>query len=143
MAQKRLNEEQMREYVEREVRKALTNEGIGKKTILQESIEEVIAENMADEGLMDIIKTIARGQGGNKGNGFSEGGSGFQIETLIGGLLGRLAAPLISKICTKLGINTEGPSGQLLVNAGSTAVGAIIGDKVGKKKNPISIGGKF
>ena len=42
MAQKALNEQQMREYVESEVRKALMNESKS-KTVLQESIDEVVA----------------------------------------------------------------------------------------------------
>ena len=134
MAQKALNEQQMREYVESEVRKALMNESKS-KTVLQESIDEVLAENMADEGFMQWLSKLFGGQEGS--------GKGFQAETILGAILGRLAAPLLRRILAKLGVDADGELGRAITNAVATSLGAIGGQRVGEKWNPISFGGKL
>jgi len=105
------------------------------KTILQESIDEVLAENMTDENFLDWISTLFGGQGGS--------GKGFQVETIIGAILGRLAAPLLRRILANLGVDADGTVGRAITNALSTTLGGIAGQKVGEKWNPISIGGKL
>ena len=133
MAQKILGEEQMREYIEQEVRNALMeNKG---KTILQESIDEVLDENMTDENFLQWISGLFGGQEGS--------GKGFQAETIIGAILGRLAAPLLRRILSNLGVDADGTVGKAITNALSTTLGAIGGQKVGEKWNPISFGGKM
>lgn len=130
MAQKVLSEEQMREYVEQEVRKALMNENKG-KTILQESIDEVLAENMADEGFMDWIGNLFGGQGGS--------GKGFQAEAIVGAILGRLASPLLRNLLKRLGVDADGELGRAITNALSMTLGGIAGQKVGERWNPIDM----
>ena len=93
MAQKVLSEAQMREYVEQEVRRALM-EGNGENSLLSESINEVIAENMADEGVLDWLKNLL----GRSQNG--QGGSGISMEGIIGAILGRFLVPVLEKLLT-------------------------------------------
>ena len=134
MAQKKLNEDQMRGYIEQEVRRALMSESKG-KTVLQESIDEVLAENMTDEGFLDWLSNLFGGQGGS--------GKGFQAETILGAILGRLAAPLLRSLLRHLGVDADGQLGRAITNALSATLGGIAGQKVGEKWNPISFGGKM
>ena len=128
MAQKVLNEEQMREFIEQEVRKALVNEGLD--------------ENMTDEGLLDWIKKII-GLGGEQGGNINwlsilEKLPGFSWETLIGAVLGRVAiAPILVKLLTSLGIPADGAFGKFIINTAVTAGGAYLGDWIDKNHNLI------
>jgi len=123
MEQKVLNEEQMREYVEQEVRKTLMNEGI-------------------DEGrILDWLMKLAGGDGQNgKPNwlGILDKLPGFSWETLIGAVLGRVAvAPILVKLLTSLGIPADGAFGKFIINTAVTAGGAYLGDWIDKNHNLI------
>jgi len=128
MAQKVLNEEQMREFIEQEVRKALVNEGLD--------------ENMTDEGFLDWIKKIV-GLGGEQGGninwlGILEKLPGFSWETLIGAVLGRVAiAPILTKLLTSLGIPADSAFAKFIINTAVTVGGAYVGDWVDKNHNLI------
>lgn len=122
MGQKVLNEEQMREYVEQEVRKALMNEEI-------------------DEGILNWIMKLAGGDSQN-GNinwmGILDKLPGFSWETLIGAVLGRIAvAPILVKLLTSLGIPADSAFGKFVVNTAVTAGGAYLGDWIDKNHNLI------
>lgn len=133
MAQKVLSEAQMREYVEREVRKALM-EGKSENSLLSESINEVLAENMADEGVVDWLKNLF----GKAQNG--QGGSGISMEGVIGAILGRFMAPVLSNLLSKVGVDPNGAIGSILIKAASTLGGYKLGQMVDKKWDPINIG---
>jgi hypothetical protein len=132
MTQKVLSEAQMREYVEREVRKALMK-GSGENSLLSESINEVLAENMADEGIFDWLQNLFGGAQ-NK-----QGGSGVSMEGIIGAILGRFMAPVLSNLLAKVGIDPSGPIGSILVKAASTIGGYKLGQMVDKKWDPIGV----
>jgi hypothetical protein len=122
MGQKVLNEEQMREYVEQEVRKALMNEEI-------------------DEGILNWLGKLVGGDGQN-GNpnwlGILDKLPGFSWETLIGAVLGRVAvAPILVKLLTSLGIPADSAFGKFVVNTAVTAGGAYLGDWIDKNHNLI------
>lgn len=123
MGQKVLNEEQMREYVEQEVRKALMNEEI-------------------DEGILNWIMKLAGGGNGQNRNinwmGILDKLPGFSWETLIGAVLGRIAvAPILAKLLTSLGIPADGAFGKFIINTAVTAGGAYLGDWIDKNHNLI------
>ena len=128
MEQKVLNEEQMREFIEQEVRKALVNEGLD--------------ENMTNEGFLDWLgKIIGRGDGQN-GNtnwlGILDKLPGFSWETLIGAVLGRVAvAPILIKLLTSIGIPADGAFGKFVINTAVTTGGAYLGDWIDKNHNLI------
>ena len=132
MTQKVLSEAQMREYVEREVRKTLMK-GSGENSLLSESINEVLAENMADEGIFDWLQNLFGGAQ-NK-----QGGSGVSMEGIIGAILGRFMAPVLSNLLAKVGIDPSGPIGSILVKAASTIGGYKLGQMVDKKWDPIGV----
>ena len=132
MTQKVLSEAQMREYVEREVRKALMK-GSGENSLLSESINEVLAENMADEGIFDWLQNLFGGAQ-NK-----QGGSGVSMEGIIGAILGRFMAPVLSNLLAKVGIDPSGPIGSILVKAASTIGGYKLGQMVDRKWDPIGV----
>ena len=132
MTQKVLSEAQMREYVEREVRKALMK-GSGENSLLSESINEVLAENMADEGIFDWLQNLFGGAQ-NK-----QGGSGVSMEGIIGAILGRFMAPVLSNLLAKVGIDPSGPIGSILVKAASTIGEYKLGQMVDKKWDPIGV----
>ena len=90
---------------------------------------------MADEGLMQWLSKLFGGQEGS--------GKGFQAETILGAILGRLAAPLLRRILAKLGVDADGELGRAITNAVATSLGTIGGQRVGEKWNPISFGGKL
>ena len=106
MAQKVLNEEQMREYVEQEVRKALMNEELG--------------ENMTDEGkILDALKQLT-----GIGNG-----QGISMEGIIMAILGHNFIPrLLSGILNAIGIPTDGALGQWILKR----VGEVGGYSIGQ-----------
>lgn len=123
MAQKVLNEEQMREYVEQEVRKALMNEEI-------------------DEGVLDWLSRLAGRSDGQSGMpgwmNILDKLPGFSWETLIGAVLGRVAvAPILTKLLTSLGIPADGAFGKFIINTAVTAGGAYLGDWIDKNHNLI------
>ena len=132
MTQKVLSEAQMREYVEREVRKALMK-GSGENSLLSESINEALAENMADEGIFDWLQNLFGGAQ-NK-----QGGSGVSMEGIIGAILGRFMAPVLSNLLAKVGIDPSGPIGSILVKAASTIGGYKLGQMVDRKWDPIGV----
>lgn len=134
MAQKVLSEEQMRKYVEHEVRKALMKEN-RENTILAESINEALEENMADEHVFDWLKNLL-GRGGQQQQG-QAGGSGISMEGIIGAILGRFLAPVLEKLLAKIGIEPKGPVGSIIVKAASTMGGYGIGQWVDKKWDPV------
>ena len=111
MKQKVLNEEQMREYIENEVRKALMNENINEKWL---------------SGLL----------GGILGNGLKVPSA----EALIGAVLGNIAiAPLLTKLLEAIGIPTNGPLGKFIIETAVTAGGAKLGDWIDQKWDPIGL----
>lgn len=130
MAERKLNEEQMRRYIENEVRKALMEERQG-RSLLSESISEVLDENMTDEGFLDWIQNLL---GGGQGNG-----RGISMEGIIGGILGRFFAPVLGKLLEKIGIRADGEIGKLILNAASSVGGYALGQWVDKKWDPIGI----
>lgn len=112
MAQMKLNEEQMREYVEQEVRKALMNENIDEAGLLS--------------GLL----------GGALGNGFKMP----SMEAIIGAVLGNIAiAPLLTKLLNVIGIPADGPLGKFIVETAVTAGGAKLGQWIDEKWDPIGL----
>lgn len=116
MAQKVLSEEQMREYVEQEVRKALMNENIDEASWLS--------------GLL----------GGALGNGFKMP----SMEAIIGAVLGNvLIAPLLTKLLTAIGIPADGPLGKFIIETAITAGGAKLGDWIDQKSDPIGVDNIF
>ena len=111
MKQKVLNEEQMREYIENEVRKALMNENINEKWL---------------SGLL----------GGILGNGLKVPSA----EALIGAILGNIAiAPLLTKLLEAIGIPANGPLGKFIIETAVTAGGAKLGDWIDQKWDPIGL----
>ena len=119
MGQKVLNEEQMREYVEQEVRKALMNEDM-------------------DEGrILDFITGKLFGNGGDPTSLFGrliKDHMNFpDIMNLVIGIFG--VAPIVKWLCGVFGINVDGPLGNLLVRALSGAGAVAIGDAIQAKRS--------
>lgn len=132
MAQKVLSEAQMREYIEKEVRKALMSES-NSNNILTESINEALEENMSDEGIMDWLKNLLGGQmGGQQGNG-----PHISMEGIVGAILGRFLAPVLEKLLAKIGIEPKSPIGSIIIKAASTMGGYGLGQLVDRKWDPI------
>lgn len=136
MAEKRLNEEQMRAYVESEVRKALM-EGRQDNCILNECINEAIDEGMMDEGVLDWLKTLLGNSVG--ANGQNPQGPKISMEGIIGAILGRFFAPVLEKLLNKIGIRPKSELGSVIVKAASTMGGYGLGQLVDKKWDPIGI----
>ena len=128
--EKKLNEEQMRRYIENEVRKTLM-EGRQERNLLSESINEVLNENMTDENVLDWIQGLL---GGGQRNG-----RGISMEGIIGGILGRFFSPVLGKLLEKIGIRADGEIGKLILNAASSVGGYALGQWVDKKWDPIGI----
>lgn len=137
MSQKVLNETQMRKYVEEQVRAALVNEQ-KESTLLKESIDEVLSENMTDEGVMDWLKTLIGNSLGKNGN--NPAGPNISMEGIVGAILGRFMAPVLGKLLAKIGIDPNGAIGSVIVKAASTAGGFGLGQLVDKKWDPIGLG---
>ena len=115
MDQKVLNEEQMREYVENEVRKAL----------MKEEIDE------------NFLSTLL---GGVFGNGLKKP----SMEAIIGAVLGNVAiAPLLTKLLVSLGIPADSAIGKFIVETAVSAGGAKLGDWIDKKWDPIGMDNIF
>ena len=112
MAQKVLNEAQMREYVENEVRNTLLAEGI-------------------DEGwIMNKIMGLLSGENGKGiiGNYIKDHMNPADLINLAIGIFG--VAPIVKWLCKAIGIDVNGPLGNILVRAlsgmGTVAVGDMI-----------------
>jgi hypothetical protein len=114
MAQKVLNEEQMREYVEREVRNALVN------------------ENMDEGQILDFIAGKLFGNAGNPtgflGKLIKDHMNFPDVMNLIIGIFG--VTPIIKWLCSTFGIDVNGPLANILITAlgsfGTVAVGDAI-----------------
>jgi hypothetical protein len=116
MEQKILSEEQMREYVEQEVRKALMNENIDEAGVLS--------------GLL----------GGVLGNGFKMP----SLEAILGAALGNiLIAPLLTKLLNTIGIPADGALGKFIIETAVSAGGAKLGDWIDQKWDPIGLDNIF
>jgi hypothetical protein len=116
MEQKILSEEQMREYVEQEVRRALMNENIDEAGVLS--------------GLL----------GGVLGNGFKMP----SLEAILGAALGNiLIAPLLTKLLNTIGIPADGALGKFIIETAVSAGGAKLGDWIDQKWDPIGLDNIF
>ena len=121
MAKKVLSEEQMREYVEQEVRNALLN------------------ENM-DEGFLDKVLGMF---GGNMGNGGIGGylKDHMNLPDIINILIGILGVTPVAKwLCGTLGIDTSGPLAKLIITALSTMGTVAVGDAIQNRRNSPALG---
>jgi hypothetical protein len=136
MAQKFLNEAQMRKYVEGEVRKALMNEK-RENSLLKESINEALEESTMDEGVMDWLNNLL-GMGSQSGNQ-QQGRQGISAEGIVGAILGRFLAPVLEKLLAKIGIEPKSPIGSLIIKAATSMGGYGIGQWVDKKWDPIGV----
>ena len=115
MAQKVLNEVQLREYVEQEVRKALMNESV-------------------NEGWLSGIL------GGLVGNGLKMP----SLEAIIGAFLGNvLIAPILTKLLTAIGVPADSPLAKFIIETAVSAGGAKLGDWIDQKWDPIGIDNIF
>lgn len=118
MSQKVLNEAQLREYVEQEVRKTLVSEGID-ENITDEGLFSALA------GIMPLIKKV----GGVKN---------LSMESVLGVILGQVAiAPILTKLLDAIGIPSNGKFGQFIIKTAVSAGGAYLGDWIDKKWDPI------
>lgn len=122
MGQKVLNEEQMRQYVEGEVRKAL----------MEGNIDEGLDEN--------VINWLAGKLFGNGGDPNSILGRLIKdhmnfpdLMNLVIGIFG--VAPIVKWLCGAFGIDVDGPLGNLLVRALSGVGTVAIGDAIQNRKS--------
>ena len=136
MAQKVLNEAQMRKYIETEVRKALMSES-KENSILKESINEVLDESMMDEGVMDWLSNLLGI--GNQGDTQQQGRQGVSAEGIVGAILAQFLAPVLEKLLAKIGIEPKGPIGSIILRAATTMGGYKLGQFVDKKWDPIGV----
>ena len=117
MAEKVLNEEQMRKYIEEEVRNAL----------IKENIDEEL-----DEGrILDFIagKLFNGGEPNSYLGRLIKDHMNFpDLMNLVIGIFG--VAPIVKWLCGAFGINVDGPLGNLLVRALSGAGAVAIGDAI-------------
>ena len=122
MAQKVLNEEQLREYVEQEVRSALMNENI---------------DEGLDENAMTWLAGKLFGNGGNPnsilGKLIKEHMNFPDLMNLVIGIFG--VAPIVKWLCGAFGIDVDGPIGNLLVRALSGLGTVAIGDAIQNRKS--------
>ena len=116
MAQMKLNEEQMRKYIESEVRNALLAENIN--------------ENMTDEGVVDWLMSRFSGTNGTSliGKFIKEHMNIPDLVNLAIGIFG--VTPIVKWLCGSLGINLNSPLAGLLVTALSTYGTMKIGDRI-------------
>lgn len=119
MEQKVLSEEQMRKYIESEVRNALLSEGID---------EGQLYENINDEGFLNWLSKIT-----GIGNG-----QGISMEGIVGAILGRIAIkPILEKLLNVIGIPTDKALGQFILKRVSEVGGYSLGQWVDRKWDPI------
>ena len=121
MAQKILSEEQLREYVEQEVRKALMNEELG--------------ENMTDEGqFLDTLKRLT-----GIGNG-----QGVSLEGIVLSVLGHNFIPkLLSGILNAIGIPTDQALGQWILKRVGEVGGYSLGQWLDRKYDFVGLDNLF
>ena len=123
MTERKLNEAQMREYVENEVRKAL--------------MSEELDESMTDEGILNWLSKLV---GGGPEGGF---GSRISMEGIIGAILGHIAiAPIMTKLLNAIGIPADGALGQFILKRVSEVGGYTLGQWVDKKWDPVGLDNK-
>ena len=116
MTQKVLNEEQMRAFVEQEVRKAL--------------MEGNMNENMTDEDILDWLSKIT-----GIGNG-----QGISMEGIVGAILGHIAiTPILTKLLNVIGIPADGALGQFILKRVSEVGGYSLGQWIDRKWDPIGM----
>ena len=132
MSQKILNEEQMRMFVEQEVRKALM-EGKQNNSLLTECINEAIEESMMEEGfgVINMLKGLL-GKSGQSGQD-----SGMSLEGIIGAVMAQFLAPVLKRLLSKIGIDPEGSIGKIIIGAATTGGGYALGQWVDKKWDPV------
>ena len=122
MEQKVLNEEQMRQYVEGEVRKAL----------MEGNIDEGL-----DESVINWLAGKIFGNGGNPngvlGRLIKEHMNFPDLMNLVIGIFG--VAPIVKWLCGAFGIDVNGPLGNLLVRALSGVGTVAIGDAIQNRKS--------
>ena len=115
MAQQVLNEEQMREYVEQEVRKALMNENIDENTF-----ESLFGNGGNGINWINILNKLP----------------GFSWETLIFAALGKVAiGPIIRKLLGTIGIPAESKFAEFIIDNATAVGGAYLGDWIDKNHN--------
>lgn len=121
MAQQIMSEEQMRSYIENQVRNALLNEGLN---------EDVLYENITDEGLIDFLSRLT-------GIGT---GQGVSMEGIIGAILGHIAIkPILEKLLNAIGIPTDQALGQFILKRVAEIGGYSLGQWVDRKWDPVGI----
>ena len=125
-----MNEQQLREYVENEVRKALMSE-TKENSLLSECINEAIEENMTDESVISWLQNLLMGGQNNPGQGNDN--RGISAEGIIGAILGRFFAPVLRRLLEKIGIMPDSAIGKVIVNAASTMGGYGLGQLIDKK----------
>lgn len=134
MAQKILSEEQMREYVENEVRMTLISEG------MCESLDEDI-----DEGLLGRIGDWLKGRlekkvGGSRIGSFID--EHANTEDLINLAIGVFGVGTIAKwLCQAIGIDMSSPLARFLVRAISGYAALKVGDRIQAKRAADGKGG--
>ena len=125
MAQKILSEEQLRKYVEQEVREALINESMNENITDEDGLLAGLA------GLMPIIRQVG-------------GIRNLSMESILGVILGQIAvAPILTKLLNTIGIPADGKFGQFIINTAVSAGGAYLGDWVDKKWDLIGLDNIF
>lgn len=122
MSQKVLNEEQLREYVEQEVRSALMNE----------NIDEGLDEN-AINWLAGKLFSNGGNPNGVLGRLIKEHMNFPDLMNLVIGIFG--VAPIVKWLCGAFGIDVDGPIGNLLVRALSGLGTVAIGDAIQNRKS--------
>ena len=116
MAQKVLNEEQMRKYIENEVRNTLLAEGMN--------------ENMTDENILKFLSNLT-----GIGNG-----QGISMEGIAGAILGHIAiAPILRKLLNTIGIPADGPLGKFILDRVAEVGGYSVGQWIDRKWDPIGL----
>lgn len=128
MAQKTLNEEEMRKYIEGEVRKAL----------MEENINEEL-----DEGMLDFIAGKLFRNGGEPnsflGKLIKDHMNFPDLMNLVIGIFG--VAPIVKWLCGAFGIDVNGPLGNVLVRALSAAGTVAVGDAIQNRRGLQNAGG--
>ena len=128
MAQKTLNEEEMRKYIEGEVRKAL----------MEENVNEEL-----DEGMLDFIAGKLFRNGGEPnsflGKLIKDHMNFPDLMNLVIGIFG--VAPIVKWLCGAFGIDVNGPLGNVLVRALSAAGTVAVGDAIQNRRGLQNVGG--
>lgn len=123
MDQKVLNEEQMREYVENEVREALMN------------------ENINEGWFLDKIMQLLNGKSGQGiiGKYIKDHMNPEDLINLAIGVFG--VAPIVKWLCHAIGLDVNGPLANILVRALSGMGTMAIGDMIQNGRASAGVGG--